>query len=251
MTRIDFISIIRTTAFLPVFLGTLLIFHPLQLIAAIFGYQTHKLVLDKMNWMVLLSLKIGGVKIIVEGLDKLPKDSSLVIVSNHQSMFDIPLIIWNLRDHHPKFIAKQELAKGIPSISLALRTMGAALIDRSNAKSALRTIRDFAKQCHQKSHSICIFPEGTRAKDGILKDFKYAGLKVVLQEMSTAPVALLSISGSWELVKNNLLPLPSGVELKLSVVEVISQSELSKLQESEKVETFRERILANLPASQG
>ena len=67
----------------------------------------------------------------------------LIIVSNHQSMNDIPPIIWYMRKYHPKFVSKIELGKGIPSVSYNLRHGGSALIDRKDSKQALVAIARF------------------------------------------------------------------------------------------------------------
>ena len=63
-----------------------------------------------------------------------------MIVANHQSMNDIPPIIWYLRKHHPKFVSKMELGKGIPSVSYNLVHGGSVLIDRKNSKQAIGQI---------------------------------------------------------------------------------------------------------------
>ena len=60
-----------------------------------------------------------------------------IIVCNHQSLYDIPPLIWYLRQIHPKFISKKELGRGIPSVSFNLRHGGSLLIDRAKAKDAL------------------------------------------------------------------------------------------------------------------
>ena len=66
----------------------------------------------------------------------MPESGPLIIVTNHQSMYDIPPLIWYLRKYHPKFVSKKELGKGIPSVSFNLRHGGSALIDRKDRRQA-------------------------------------------------------------------------------------------------------------------
>jgi 1-acyl-sn-glycerol-3-phosphate acyltransferase len=139
-------------------------------------------------------------------------------------MYDIPFLIWILREFHPKFIAKKELGKGIPSISFALRNMGSVLIDRSDHTQAISAIREFGIACQQRGFSAVIFPEGTRARDGKMKPFKVAGLRTLLEAMPAAEIVPVSIDGSWELVQYNLLPVPYGVTVHLTVLAPITRS---------------------------
>ena len=85
------LSHILSPIFVIVFLLLLIIFHPLQWIGLnIFGYKGHKLVIDVLNFCLVKSLLILGVPVRLRKEHELPKDTSLIFVSNHQSTFDIP-----------------------------------------------------------------------------------------------------------------------------------------------------------------
>jgi 1-acyl-sn-glycerol-3-phosphate acyltransferase len=217
---------IFTPLFILSFFGTLLVFHVLQLIALQIGYGPHKFVLDWMNWFIIVSLRIGGNRIILPASPDLPKNG-FVVVSNHQSMFDIPMLIWTFRPYHLKFVSKRELGKGIPAISLALRTMGSLMIDRGNQREALNAISAFGKLIAEKRFSVCIFPEGTRARDGVLKPFKTGGTAALLSAMPEAPVVPVVINNSWQMVKFGLLPVGWGNRVSLDVLEPIERGTLS------------------------
>src|SRR3546814_3926828 len=83
----------------------------------------------------------------------LPKGRPLLIVTNHQSMYDIPPVVWHLRRHHPLHVAKTELSRGVPFVSYVLRHSGAPLINRGNSRQALNAITDMARlvNCEQVS----------------------------------------------------------------------------------------------------
>src|SRR5690606_28152377 len=116
----------------------LVVFHVIQWICFnLFGYEAHKKSADGLLLFLVLNTYMLGTKYKIIGLDKLPSDIPLIIVSNHQSWYDITSLGWYMRKVHPKFVSKIELGKGIPSISYNLRKGGSVLIDRKNAKQSI------------------------------------------------------------------------------------------------------------------
>jgi 1-acyl-sn-glycerol-3-phosphate acyltransferase len=207
------------------FMAVLLVFHGAQVIALAFGYSAHKRVVDYLNLGVLLSLKVIGARIDLDCEHTLPADLPLIVVANHQSMYDIPMLGWMLRRHHPKFVAKTELARGLPSISYNLRHGGSVLIDRSDARAAMRAIKQFGNVVEERRYAACIFPEGTRARDGVMKDFNLAGLLTLIRTTPSAVIVPVAIDGSWELMRYRMRPIPFGVRVRCTVLAPISQDD--------------------------
>ncbi len=147
----------------------------------------------------------------------IPTDKPLIITTNHQSMYDIPPIIWYMRKHHPKFVSKKELGKGIPSVSFNLRHGGSVLIDRKDAKQALQQIAVLGQYIETHNRSAVIFPEGTRSRDGRPKPFKPMGLKTLLQNAPSALVVPISINNSWKLLRYGKFPMGLGAHLHFQV----------------------------------
>src|SRR5690554_4305357 len=140
----------------------LLLFHGIQwLCLKLGGYQAHKKSVDVFNFFLMRCLNILGTRFSFDNPYDIPEDQSCIFVANHQGIYDIPPIIWYLRKHHPKFISKKELSKGIPGISFNLRHGGSALIDRKNPKQAISEILKFADYLKVNKRSAVIFPEGT------------------------------------------------------------------------------------------
>ncbi len=83
-----------------------------------------KKVCDYFNWTLLRCLNVLGTTFHVDINTSIPNNVPIIIVSNHQSMWDISPLSWYLRKYHPKFISKVELGKGIPSVSYNLRHGG-------------------------------------------------------------------------------------------------------------------------------
>jgi len=214
------LSSILTPLFFLIFGLILVIFHPVQVVARnIFGHKAHDKTVFALNLCLMRALHILGTSYSFYNFRKLPKNVPLIIISNHQSMWDIPTLIWKFRAHRPKFVAKKELAKGIPSISYNLKYGGSVSIDRKNPKEAILRIKDFAKMVKTNNFAVCIFPEGTRSRNGKIKPFKVSGVKTILEEIPEAlivPVAIKNtgiIDNSGKFLKN------IGVNVSFNVLE--------------------------------
>jgi 1-acyl-sn-glycerol-3-phosphate acyltransferase len=216
------LSYILSPIFALVFYGLLIIFHPIQWLGLkIFGYKGHKFVVDHMNWVLVKSLLFLLIPVKVEINYDLPENTTLIFVANHQGMFDIPPIIWKFRKHHPKFVSKVELGKGIPSISFNLRHGGAALINRKDSKQAIAELTAFAKKINTKKWSAVIFPEGTRSRNGQPKEFAVNGLKVLTKYNKEGFVVPLTINNSWKVFKYGKFPLGIGSTISIKTHEPI------------------------------
>ena len=134
----------------------------------------------------------AGVKLVVEGLEHINKERSYVIVSNHQSAFDIfahfaafPVPI--------RFLAKTELFK-IPLFGLAMRKIGMVEVDRGAGRAAHHAINQGAKRTMERGWSLMIYPEGTRPRDGVMLPFKKGAFSIARNV--GAPVLPTAIMGS-------------------------------------------------------
>lgn len=202
------ISYFLSPIFALVFFLILVIFHPIQWFSFnVFGYKAHKSVVDIMNLFLTRSLLILGVNVKKENKVKMPVNKTIIFVSNHQSLFDIPPIIWYYRKHHAKFVSKKELGKGIPSVSYNLRHGGAALIDRKDGKGAIMELMKFGERLKENTWSAAIFPEGTRSRDGKPKSFSSNGLKMLVKKNPDCLVVPITINNSWKVFKYGKFPL--------------------------------------------
>ncbi len=194
---------------------TLVFFHIVQWITFnLFGYQAHKRTVDIMNWVILLCLRVLGTRFAFDAPTGIPENAPVIIVSNHQSLWDIPPIIWYLRKLHPKFIAKKELAKGVPGVSYNLRHGGSVLIDRKDPKQATGQIKTMAEYISKNNRSVVIFPEGTRSKTGTPRPFKRKGLEMLFSHAPNAYVLPVTINNSWKLQQYGMFPMPLGITIE-------------------------------------
>jgi 1-acyl-sn-glycerol-3-phosphate acyltransferase len=199
-----------------------LMFHPIQIVCRwIGGYHLRKKSVDIMNFFMVYGLAVLGSRIRFVGFDLIPQNRPLIIVSNHQSTFDIPPIVWGFRKHHPKFVSKIELSKGYPSISYNLRHGGSALIDRKNPRQSIMEIMKLGKHIEKENYSASIFPEGTRSKRGEVKRFQPAGIASLVRYSPSALIVPLVIDGNSELTKKGYYPLSLGTRLTYTVLPAI------------------------------
>jgi len=184
-----------------------LIFHPIQwLCFNLFGYNAHRVSVALLNLSLMRCTHLLGTTYSFDNPQNIPTNKPVIIVLNHQSMHDIPPIIWYMRKNHPKFVSKQELGKGIPSVSYNLRHGGSVLINRKDNKQALGEIVKLGKYIEAHNRAAVIFPEGTRSRDGHPKPFKTTGLKLLMKNAPSALVVPISIDNSWKMLKYGKFP---------------------------------------------
>ena len=125
-------------------------------------------------------LFIGGVETEIKGLERIPKSGPFVLMANHQSLVDIPIILMSL-PRYGCFIAKKEL-KRVPFLGFSMIFQGHFFIDRQNPKQAIRDMDQIGDDVIKRDVILLVFPEGTRSKDGYLADFKLGSFKVATQK---------------------------------------------------------------------
>ena len=231
------LSYFLSAIFYILFGSFLLIFHVLQWLGYNIGkYRGHKIAVDLMNGTLTYLLYVLGTRIKFISKYPIPENVPLIIVSNHQGMNDISPISWFMRKHHPKFVSKLELGKGIPSVSYNLTHGGSVLIDRKDSKQALTALKEFGQYIEKNNYSAVIFPEGTRGKDGVPKRFSENGLKMLTKYAPSAYVIPMTINNCWKLNKNGKFPLELGVKITFELHEPIKANSMEFDKLFEKVE---------------
>jgi 1-acyl-sn-glycerol-3-phosphate acyltransferase len=140
-------------------------------------------------------IKLTGSTVEVFGLENIP-DENVLYVSNHQSNFDIPLILGYL----PKlkgFIAKVELEK-LPIVSSWMKRLGCIFLDRSNIRKSLLMLKEGIEKL-KNGETLVVFPEGTRSKGTSMGEFKKGSLKLALK--SGVPIVPVTIDGTYKLLE--------------------------------------------------
>ncbi len=148
-------------------------------------------------WSILAASRI---KVTVKGLSNIDSLGSCIYMPNHQSNFDIPVLLAHLKVQF-RWLAKIELFK-IPIFGYAMKRAGYISIDRSNRKSAFKSLKRAARIIRE-GVSVIIFPEGTRNLENNIALFKKGGF--VLAVDSGVPIVPVIIHGTREIMPKKKL----------------------------------------------
>lgn len=143
-------------------------------------------------------------------LKELPKQ--FIVISNHQSLLDIPAFMNFFRDKEIRFVAKDVLARHIPLVSEMLRAQQHCMVPRKGSPMvAMKVIQDFGSRVLEKNQIPIIFPEGTRTRDGNVGKFYSAGFRK-LCESTNLPVVACALDGGYQIrdLKNIMTNLKNG-----------------------------------------
>ncbi len=147
----------------------------------------------------------------VEGREQLDPSKAYVVVSNHQSQYDI-LLLYGWIGLPLKWIMKKEVRK-IPAIGVANEKIGNIFIDRSQPELAQKTINSAVSDLGA-GVGLMFFPEGTRSDDGQLLEFKKGAFRIAIeQQLEILPV---TVAGTRDILPNHsLLMFPGRMKLRL------------------------------------
>jgi 1-acyl-sn-glycerol-3-phosphate acyltransferase len=200
----------------------LILFHPVQVVTLhLFGESTRNKSVDLLNFFLVKGLYILGCNVKFSGFEKIPENRPVIIVSNHQSLYDIAAVVWGFKKYHPKFISKMELSKNLPSISYNLKHGKSALIDRNNGNQAVKEIFKLGRLIQENNYAACIFPEGTRSKTGEVKKFMTAGINTLLRAAPSAVIVPFVIDGHSEFMYKGIYPLQFGQKITYTVLDPV------------------------------
>jgi len=150
-------------------------------------------------------LLIAGVRIDIHGKELLDKKENYIFISNHQSYFDIPVLMQAV-PNNLRFIYRSSLTR-IPIFGWGMYLSGYIPINRENPREAIKSLRKASEKI-KKGISVVVFPEGTRSPNGELGIFK-RGMFVFAEEANVKLVPT-SITGSYNILPRNKFNICSG-----------------------------------------
>lgn len=191
------------------------------------------------SWAAFI-MRISNAKITISGLENLPKDTTVLFVSNHQSYFDIPLLM-SVIDLPKGFIAKKELAKW-PGIHIWMTYIRCTFLDRDNMRKSAEAIVEGINTL-KSGYSMVVFPEGTRSKGGEPLEFKAGSFKLALK--SKVPIIPITIDGTYKLLEayDSKVKVSS---IKVTIHPSIDVTSLTKEEITELPHTVRNIVLNSI-----
>lgn len=185
-------------------------------------------------------LNAAGAKVKVQGKENIPLGEPVLFIANHQSNFDIPILLTSLDKAHP-LLSKVEVGK-IPLIKQWMHLLKCVFLDRSNAKQAVISLGQVAENV-KNGYSCIIFPEGTRSKGGPLGDFKSGAFKIA--EKTKVKIVPVVIEGSYKLMEaNGNFIKPAQVSVK--ILPAIATESYTREQFRELPEVLKSVIAQNM-----
>lgn len=173
-------------------------------------------------------LFLAGVRLTIEGKERVADGIPRFFMGNHQSALDIPILLYAL-DGHVRFMAKDTLFR-IPVFGWVLLRYGYAPIDRSSPRVTLRTLGRMLERLRRSPISLAVFPEGTRSSHGGLLTFRRGTMKV--GQRSGLPIVPFSIEGSLAVYNRERFAANPG-PVKLIFAEPIPPEEVAAMSTTE------------------
>jgi len=184
---------------------------------------------------------VTPMRVEVEGRENIDPRQSYVLVSNHQSQYDI-FVLYGWLGIDFKWVMKQELRK-VLGIGVACERLGHIFIDRSNHAAAVATL-EAARTKIVDGTSVIFFPEGTRSTDGRLLRFKRGAFRMALD--LGLPILPLTVTGTRDVLPANTSDLLPG-SARLIIHEPISVESVTVKECQELSDRVREVIASSLP----
>lgn len=195
------------------------IYYSLAILIAIFLFRLPEEALQRYprQWARVFC-RIAGVRVIIEGADKLQPQTGYIYCANHLSQFDI----FSFQGYFPlsfRWLAKEELFR-IPFLGRAMANAGSIAINRSQGRKALKSLEQAAERI-KGGASILIFPEGTRSADGTLQPFKGGAMLLAIKAgVPIVPVAFLGSHGV--LPKGTFFTRPGTITIRIGAPVVVT-----------------------------
>lgn len=153
-----------------------------------------------------------GARIEVIGREHLEDRSPAVVMSNHQSHYDIP-VLYRILPGSVRMVAKKELFR-IPVFGAALRAAEFIEVDRGDRAKAIESLKG-ARRLIESGITVWIAPEGTRSLDGRLGAFKKGGF--ILAEEADVPILPVSIDGTRRILPAKTSRIQYGQQVRVTV----------------------------------
>jgi len=224
-----------------------LLFIVLALFLLLPGLILWTLLVRNADWMYSVAMsyvrflnRMAGIRVRAEGLENIP-DSVCIFASNHCSNIDPPAMFPSI-PRRVSILAKKQVFQ-IPVLGAAMRLARLVPVDREAAAASV----DCAVGYLREGLSFCVYPEGTRSRDGRLKPFKRGTFVMAIQ--ARVPIVPVALSGTQRLMRKGDWTIHPG-EVLIRFLPPVDAAAFSLDQRSDLLEAIHARIGAALPPDQ-
>ena len=229
---------VRSVLFLLLYFVVTTLMFPVALFSVIFRvFRLHRLerryinlMASFLSWFYIIA---GGAKVEIKGRENTAGllDKAVCVVSNHQGIADIPVIVHSL-PFYVGFIAKRELLY-FPWVGIMMWAIRCVPIKRSSPRSAIRAIEKGVQNI-KNGFPMLIFPEGTRSRGDKMNAFKKGSLKLATR--SRASILPVTVQGTYHALEEKGRLTPASISITFH--EPIDTSAMDK----EELSSLHERV---------
>jgi 1-acyl-sn-glycerol-3-phosphate acyltransferase len=176
------------------------------------GRISRKVCDDRLEAWASRVVRNAEILVSVRGREHIAEGATYVVMSNHQSHYDVAILYYVLGGN-VRMVAKKELFQ-LPIFGRAIREAGFVSVDRKNTEKAIESLEN-AKLWVKKGTHLWIAPEGTRSETGELLPFKKGGFMIALATES--PVLPITIRGTRDILPSGGLLSRGGVEVHVTI----------------------------------
>ncbi|MEO8661199.1 MAG: lysophospholipid acyltransferase family protein [Bryobacteraceae bacterium] len=196
----------------PLIILATIVYGSVSLLVSLFDKSGDRQLIVARAWARML-LRIGGVRTVIEGLEKIDPRGSYVFASNHASYMDTPVVL-GLIPVQFRFLAKEDLFR-IPFLGTHLRSAGHIPVPKQDARAAVRLMNESARIIRERGISMLVFPEGGRTDDGNLQRFREGAANIAIK--AGVPIVPITLEGTRSVLPMHSVHVRSGrVRLKIS-----------------------------------
>ena len=233
----------RLYVVLPLILLSTAFFGAISAAVALFGSRTERKQIAVARAWGRSLLRIAGVRLEVEGQERLHSAGPYVFTANHQSFFDTPVILASIPVQF-RFLAKDELFK-FPWLFIGwhLKSAGHVAVPRDDPRAAVRALSATAKLIESDGTSVFFFAEGGRSADGSLNEFKEGAAYIAIK--AGAPIVPVALIGLREILPMGSAEVRSGT-VRVKIGEPIPTQGMTVKDRGPLTETAREELAGML-----
>jgi len=188
----------------------------------------------------------ADMKLTLHGRKYLDADETYVVMSNHQSLYDIPTMCVAFDGRTIRMITKKELFR-VPIWGAAMKASGFVSVDRSNREAAIESLK-VAEHALAGGTDIWIAPEGTRSRTGVMGSFKQGGFHLALDTGSR--ILPVTITGTRDALVADGAAISTGAEVNVTISPPVDPADYGQERRHELLMKVRSDIAQYLPEDQ-